>query len=126
MCTLIKYFIIFLHKLIKEENMIDIQQNLENILPYRPNWSEDEKTAYTDNLNYINAHHDKLLKVHNDVIEESIHKFDYLPDILAEFIASYLRGKMKNETSICSILNLLEFLSLSLRILCRRPDSLHY
>lgn len=77
--------------------MINIQQNLENILPYRPNWSEDEKTAYIDNLKYINAHHDKLLKVHNDVIEDSIHKFDYLTDILAEFIASYLRGKMKNE-----------------------------
>lgn len=72
--------------------MLDIQQNLENILPYRQ-WSEDEKTAYTDNLNYINAHHDKLLKVHNDIIEDSIYKFDYLTDILAEYIVTYLRGK---------------------------------
>lgn len=73
--------------------MLNIQQNLENILPYRPKWSDIEKTAYTDNLNYINAHHDKLLKVHHDIIEDSIYKFDYLTDVLAEFIVSYLRGK---------------------------------
>jgi len=73
--------------------MLNIQQNLENILPYRPKWSDIEKTAYTDNLNYINAHHDKLLRVHHDIIEDSIYKFDYLTDILAEFIVSYLRGK---------------------------------
>ena len=77
--------------------MLNIQENLENILPYRPKWSEVEKTAYTDNLKYINAHHDKLLKVHNDIIEDSIYKFDYLTDVLAEFIASYMRDKIKNE-----------------------------
>ena len=73
--------------------MLNIQQNLENILPYRPKWSDIDKTAYTDNLNYINEHYDKLLQVHKDIIEDSIYKFDYLTDILAEYIVSYLRGK---------------------------------
>lgn len=72
--------------------MLNIQQNLENILPYRPNWSEIEKTAYIYNLNYINEHYDKLLRVHKDIIEDSQYKFEYLTDILAEFIVSYLRG----------------------------------
>ena len=72
--------------------MIDIQENLENILPYRPKWSWGERTAYTDNLNYINDNYDKLLKVHKDIIEDSIYRFDYLTDVLAEFIASYMRG----------------------------------
>ena len=77
--------------------MIDIQQNLENILPYRPNWSEDEKTAYTDNLKYINENYDKLLAIHHALISNSLHTFDYLTDATAEFLLSYLRGKIKNE-----------------------------
>lgn len=79
--------------------MLNIQENLENILQYRPKWGEVEKTAYADNLKYINAHYNKLLKVHHDIIEESIHKFDYLTDALADFIVSYLRGK-ENDSDI--------------------------
>ena len=77
--------------------MIDIQQNSENILPYRPNWSEDEKTAYVDKLKYINENYDKLLAIHHALISNSLRTFDYLTDATAEFIASYLRGKIKNE-----------------------------
>lgn len=73
--------------------MLNIEQNLENILPYRPRWSDRDKTAYVDNLNYINENYDKLLPVHHDIIAESIHKFDYLTDTLAEFAVAYLRGK---------------------------------
>lgn len=79
--------------------MLNIQENLENILQYRPKLTEEEKTAYTDNLKYINAHYSKLLKVHYDIIEQSIYKFDYLTDALAEFIVSYLRGK-ENDSDI--------------------------
>ena len=79
--------------------MIDIQENLENILPYRPNWSDIEKTAYTDNLNYINEHHDKLLKAHHDVIEDSICKLDYLTDVLVDYIVSYLKNIIQFENN---------------------------
>lgn len=72
--------------------MLNVERNLENILEYRLHWTDEEKTAYVDNLNYINENYDKLLQVHNDIIANSIDTFEYLTDILADFIVSYLRG----------------------------------
>lgn len=72
--------------------MLNTQQNLENILEYRPRWSDEDKTAYVDNLNFINDNYDKLLPVHHDIIANSIDTFEYLTDILADFVVSYLRG----------------------------------
>lgn len=72
--------------------MLNIQQNLENIQQYRPNWTDEDKTTYVDNLNYINDNYDKLLPVHNDIIANSIDTFDYITDSIAEFVVSYLRG----------------------------------
>lgn len=72
--------------------MLNTQQNLENILEYRPNWRDEEKTTYVDNLNYINDNCDKLLPVHREIIANSIYTFDYITDSIAEFVVSYLRG----------------------------------
>ena len=71
--------------------MLNIEQNLENILQYRPSWTDEEKTAYVDNLNYINDNCDKLLHVHREIIANSIYQFEYVTDLLADFIVSYLR-----------------------------------
>lgn len=73
--------------------MLNIEQNLENIQHYRPNWTDEDKTTYVDNLNYINENYDKLLPVHHDIIANSLYQFHYVTDLLADFIASYLRGK---------------------------------
>lgn len=34
--------------------MLNIEQNLESILKYRPSWTDEEKITYVDNLEYIN------------------------------------------------------------------------
>ena len=73
--------------------MIDIQENLENIIQYRPKWSDEDKTAYVDKLKYINENYDKLLAIHHALISNSLRTFDYLTDATAEFLLSYLRGK---------------------------------
>lgn len=77
--------------------MIDIQQNLENIIQYRPKWSDEDKTAYVDKLKYINENYDELLAIHHALISNSLRTFEYLTDATAEFLLSYLRGKIKNE-----------------------------
>lgn len=70
--------------------MLNIEQNLENILEYRPNWTDEEKKAYVDKLNLINVNCAKLLPVHREIIANSLYTFHYVTDLLAEFIASYL------------------------------------
>jgi molecular chaperone GrpE (heat shock protein) len=74
-------------------NMLNIEQNLENIKEYRPNWTDEDKTAYVDKLKYINENYDKLLAIHHALISNSLRTFDYLSDATAEFLLSYLRGK---------------------------------
>ena len=73
--------------------MLNIEQNLENIKEYRPNWTDEDKTAYVDKLKYINENYDKLLAIHHALISNSLRTFDYLTDATAEFLLSYLRGK---------------------------------
>ena len=73
--------------------MLNTQHNLESILQYRPSWTDEDKTTYVDNLNYINDNYDKLLLVHHEIIANSIYRFDYVTDSIADFIVSYLRGK---------------------------------
>ena len=68
--------------------MLNTQQNLEEILPFRPIWTDEDKTAYVDNLNYINDNCDKLLPVHREIIANSIYQFNYVTDSLAEFVVS--------------------------------------
>lgn len=72
--------------------MLNTKSNLESILQYRPSWTDEDKTAYVDNLNFINDNYDKLLPVHREIISNSIYQFEYLTDILAEFIVLYLRN----------------------------------
>lgn len=72
--------------------IINTQRNLENILEHRPSWTDEEKTTYIDNLNLINVNCAKLLPVHREIIANSLYIFHYVTDLLAEFIASYLRG----------------------------------
>lgn len=73
--------------------MLNTQHNLESILQYRTSWTDEDKTTYVDNLNYINDNCDKLLLVHHEIIANSIYRFDYVTDSIADFIVSYLRGK---------------------------------
>lgn len=72
--------------------MLNTQQNLENILQYRPSWTDKDKTTYVDNLNYINDNCDKLLPVHHEIIANSIYRFNYVTDSIADFIVLYLRN----------------------------------
>ena len=70
--------------------MLNVEQNLENILEYRPSWTDEEKTTYVDNLNLINVNCAKLLPVHREIIANSLYQFHYVTDLLSDFIASYL------------------------------------
>lgn len=72
--------------------MLNIEQNLENILEHRPSWTDEKKTTYVDNLNLINVNCAKLLPVHCEIIANSLYQFHYITDLLADFIATYLRG----------------------------------
>ena len=73
--------------------MLNTQENLEKILPNRPTWSEVNKTKYVDNLNIINENYSKLLAVHHNMMQSSLEAFDYVTDLVAEFVTSYIRGK---------------------------------
>lgn len=79
--------------------MLDIEENLYNIQQYRPNWTDEDKTAYVNKLKYINENYDKLLAIHHALISNSLRTFDYLTDANAEFLLSYLRGK-ENDSEI--------------------------
>ena len=70
--------------------MINIYENLEKILPYRPSWTDDDKAKYVNDLLTLNDNYDKLLPVHIYIIDDAIHKFGFVSDMNVEFILQYL------------------------------------